>query len=165
MKITDIKTRLLHVPVESALVNQTKSVAYMEVITVEIFTDEGLSGCGYTYTDGFGGHAIKALIDTDIRTLLLQKDPLQVRELSRFLLWELRQAGFAGITVLGAAGVDLALWDLYSQGHRTAHCQHSGPVPGSYSHVCQRSGLDWSTDGGNGGPCPGACQRKGNVRG
>ena len=85
MKITDIKTRLLHVPVESALVNQTKSVAYMEVITVEIFTDEGLSGCGYTYTDGFGGHAIKALIDTDIRTLLLQKDPLQVRELSRFL--------------------------------------------------------------------------------
>ena len=115
MKITDIKTRLLHVPVESALVNQTKSVAYMEVITVEIFTDEGLSGCGYTYTDGFGGHAIKALIDTDIRTLLLQKDPLQVRELSRFLLWELRQAGFAGITVLGAAGGDLALWDLYSQ--------------------------------------------------
>ena len=41
MKITDIKTRLLHVPVESALVNQTKSVAYMEVITVEILRTKG----------------------------------------------------------------------------------------------------------------------------
>ena len=30
MKITGIKTRLLHAPVETALINQTKSVAYME---------------------------------------------------------------------------------------------------------------------------------------
>ncbi len=115
MKITGIKTRLLHAPVETALINQTKSVAYMEIILVEVATDEGITGYGYTYTDGFGGHAIKTLIDTDVTQLLVGKDPLQVKALSKFLLWELRQAGFAGITVLGAAGVDLALWDIFSK--------------------------------------------------
>lgn len=115
MKITNIKTAYLRVPVESALVNCTKSVAYMEVIPVEINTDEGITGYGYTYTDGFGGHAIKTLIDTDIRSLVLGKDPLDVRNVSAFILWELRQAGFAGVTVLGAAAIDLALWDIYSQ--------------------------------------------------
>lgn len=115
MKITGIRTKLLHAPVETALINQTKSVAYMEIIIVEVHTDEGITGYGYTYTDGFGGHAIKALIDTDVSQLLMGKNPLNVRDLSRFLLWELRQAGFAGITVLGAAGVDLALWDIYSK--------------------------------------------------
>lgn len=115
MKITGIRTKLLHAPVETALINQTKSVAYMEIVVIEVHTDEGLVGYGYSYTDGFGGHAIKALIDTDINQLLVGKDPLNVRGISKFLLWELRQAGFAGITVLGAAGVDLALWDIYSK--------------------------------------------------
>lgn len=115
MKITDIRTKLLHTPVETALINQTKSRAYMEIVLVEIETDEGLTGYGYTYTDGFGGHAIKTLIDTDIRALLMGRDPTEVKALSAFLLWELRQAGFAGITVLGAAGIDLALWDIYSK--------------------------------------------------
>lgn len=115
MKITEIKTTYLRIPVESALVNSTKSVAYMEVVPVEINTDEGINGYGYTYTDGFGGHAIKSLIDTDIRSLILEKDPMDVRNISSFLLWELRQAGFAGITVLGVAAIDLALWDIYSQ--------------------------------------------------
>lgn len=114
MKITDIKTQLLRVPVETALVNQTKSQPFMEVVLVTVETDEGFTGHGYSYTDGFGGHGIKAVLDHDIRQLLLGKNPLEVRFLSKFLLWELRQAGFAGITVLAAAGVDLALWDIAS---------------------------------------------------
>ncbi len=115
MRITDIRTKLLHAPVENALINRTKSRAYMEIVLVEVVTDDGPTGYGYTYTDGFGGHAIKTLIDTDIRALIVGKDPTQVKAISAFLLWELRQAGFAGITVLGAAGVDLALWDICSQ--------------------------------------------------
>ncbi|MDL2205909.1 mandelate racemase/muconate lactonizing enzyme family protein [Eubacteriales bacterium OttesenSCG-928-N13] len=115
MKITDIKTRLLHTPVESALLNKTKSRAFMEIILLEIQTDEGITGHGYTYTDGFGGPAIKTLLDTDIRALIVGRDPMDVKAMVAYVLWELRQAGFAGITVLGTAAMDLALWDIYSQ--------------------------------------------------
>lgn len=114
MKITDVRTQLLRVPVETALVNKTKSQPFMEVVLVTVETDEGVTGHGYSYTDGFGGHAIKATLDHDIRALLLGKDPCEVRALSKFLLWELRQAGFAGVTVLAVAGIDLALWDILS---------------------------------------------------
>ncbi len=115
MKITDVKTRLLHTPVETALLNKTKSRAYMEIILVTVETDEGITGHGYTYTDGFGGTAIKTLLDTDIRTLILGRDPMDVKAIVADVLWEIRQAGFAGITVLGVAGMDLALWDIYSK--------------------------------------------------
>ena len=128
MKIVDINTKLLHIPVENALVNQTKSVAYMEVVLVEVLTDEGITGWGYTYTDGFGGHAIKTLIDTDIHHLIVGQDPLDVKAISAFLLWELRQAGFAGITVLGIAGIDLALWDIYSKASGLSVCKLLGQL-------------------------------------
>lgn len=115
MKITDLCTNYMRIPVETALVNKTKSRAFMEVITLKIITDEGLVGYGYSYTDGFGGRAIQTVIETDIRDLIIGKDPMCVKELSRFCLWELRQAGSSGVTVLGVAAMDLALWDIYSQ--------------------------------------------------
>lgn len=126
MKITNIRTKLLHTPVENALINQTKSRAYMEIVLVEIETDAGLTGYGYSYTDGFGGHAIKKLIDTDIRALIIGKDPTNVKAISAFLLWELRQAGSAGITVLGVAGIDLALWDILSKAFGRPVCDILG---------------------------------------
>ncbi|MCI8505313.1 MAG: mandelate racemase/muconate lactonizing enzyme family protein [Lachnospiraceae bacterium] len=144
MKIIDIKTELLHIPVERALLNKTKSRAYMEVIPVKILTDEGICGYGYTYTDGFGGHAVRTLIDTDIKELLLGKNPLEVKRLSAYLLWELRQAGFSGITVLGAAAVDLSLWDIYSKAADLPICsilgQYRDQVP-MYASVAGWSGL------------------------
>jgi len=144
MKIENIWTKLLHIPVENALVNQTKSQPYMEVVLVKIETDEGIDGYGYTYTDGFGGHAIKALIDTDIKTLITGKNPLEIKSISTYLLWELRQAGFAGITVLGAAGIDLALWDIYSKAVNLPFCSIVGKyrdrVP-MYASVAGWAGL------------------------
>lgn len=126
MKIIDVRTKLLHTPVETALINKTKSRAYMEIVLVEIATDEGVTGYGYSYTDGFGGHAIKTLVDTDIRGLIVGKDPRDVKAISSMLLWELRQAGFAGITVLGIAGIDLALWDIASKAAGLPICRMLG---------------------------------------
>lgn len=144
MKIIDVWTKLLNIPVEKALLNQTKSRAYMEVILVQILTDEGVDGYGYAYTDGFGGRAVKTLIDTDIKTLLLGKNPLEVKKLSAYLLWELRQAGFSGITVLGAAGIDLALWDICSKASKLPFCsllgQYRDRIP-MYASVAGWSGL------------------------
>ena len=115
MKITNLSAKLLHIPTETALINKTKSRALMEIVLVTIETDEGISGHGYTYTDGFGGHAIKTLLDTDIRDLVIGRNPIDVKAIVADVLWEIRQAGFAGLTVLGVAGMDLALWDIYSK--------------------------------------------------
>jgi L-alanine-DL-glutamate epimerase-like enolase superfamily enzyme len=115
MKIVNLETQMLRASVETALINKTKTRAYMEIVLVTITTDEGITGHGYTYTDGFGGYAIKAMLDTDIKSLILGRDPMDVKAIVADVLWEIRQAGFAGVTVLAVAGMDLALWDIYSQ--------------------------------------------------
>ena len=58
---------------------------------MKIVTDEGLVGYGYSYTDGFGGRAIQTVIETAFQDLIIGKDPMCVKELSRFCLWELRR--------------------------------------------------------------------------
>ena len=115
MKITKLCTTYLRIPVETALVNITKSRAFMEVILLKVETDQCITGYGYTYTDGFGGRAIQTMLETDIQELVIGYDPTNIKAVVRRVLWELRQAGFAGITVLATAALDFALWDIFSK--------------------------------------------------
>ena len=115
MKITGLSTKYLRIPVESALVNVTKLRAFMEVILLTVETDEGITGYGYSYTDGFGGRAIQTMLETDVRDLVLGNDPTDIKAVIKRVLWELRQAGFAGVTVLATAALDFALWDIKSK--------------------------------------------------
>lgn len=128
MKITGLKTNILRIPVESAVVNVTKLRPYMEVVTLELGTDAGLVGYGYTYTDGFGGRAIRTMLESDIAELVHGLDPTDVKAVVAKVLWETRQAGFSGITVLAAAALDLAMWDIASK----ASGQTIGKMLGSY---------------------------------
>jgi len=115
MRITDLKTTFLVVPLEKALLNVTKTRATLQLILVSVETDQGLTGHGYTYTDGYGGHATKALLDTDILELVRGRDPRDVKAIIASVRWEIRHAGFGGITSLAVAALDLALWDIFSQ--------------------------------------------------
>ena len=115
MKIINIVTNYLRIPVESAVVNITKLRPFMEIVTLQLETDDGVTGYGYTYTDGFGGQAIRAMLETDILDLVKGQDPSNVKAIIAKVLWETRQAGFSGITVLATAALDFALWDIASK--------------------------------------------------
>lgn len=115
MKITNLTTQYLHVPVEAAVVNVTKLRPYMEIVTLKVETDEGVTGYGYTYTDGFGARAIRTMLETDILDLVKGRDPTDIKAIIAKVLWETRQAGYAGVTVLSTAALDLALHDIASK--------------------------------------------------
>ena len=115
MRITNLTTTFLEVPLETALLNVTKTKAILELILVTVETDEELKGHGYTYTDGYGGHAIRTMLETDILELVRGKDPCEVKAIVAETQWKIRQAGFGGVTSLAIAGLDLALWDIFSQ--------------------------------------------------
>ena len=55
------------------------------------------------------------MLDTDILDLVRGKDPRDVKAITANVLWEIRGAGFGGITSLAVAALDLALWDIFSQ--------------------------------------------------
>ena len=64
MRLSSIETRLYHIPLPRVLTDSRHGeMRHFAVVTVQIRTDEGAEGLGYTYTVGkTGGSAILALI-------------------------------------------------------------------------------------------------------
>ncbi|GGS96845.1 mandelate racemase/muconate lactonizing enzyme family protein [Nonomuraea spiralis] len=81
------------------------------VIVCHVTLEDGRTGTGFSWTPQIGAHAVRALLDHDLREALigLPAHP----ELVWDRLWRhLREAGPGGITTIALAGIDLALWDL-----------------------------------------------------
>ena len=115
MKITGVKSAILQVPIHMSKEDVSLSRTDIQVTLVAVETDEGIIGHGYTYSDGYGGPAIKALLDLEIGELALGGNPLDVKSLVAKLYWEFRKIGRGGITSLAVAGFEIALWDIISK--------------------------------------------------
>ena len=83
-----------------------------ETPIVRIWTDDGASGTGYSYTIGTGGSAVVALLRDTMGPWLLGRDPARVEEIWKGLFFH-THANAVGATVsLALAAIDIALWDL-----------------------------------------------------
>jgi L-alanine-DL-glutamate epimerase-like enolase superfamily enzyme len=117
MKITQIETFILHVPVTGAKIeDSTHQVTHWGAPGVIITTDSGL--CGYGYT---GTHAnlpmdrlITNCISETYAPLLIGESPHDVQWLWKKLFHfpPAQWVGRRGITHLALSAVDIALWDL-----------------------------------------------------
>ncbi|MDQ1556900.1 MAG: hypothetical protein QOI02_1902, partial [Actinomycetota bacterium] len=89
-----------------------QSFAKQETIVVDITTDDGLSGTGYAYTIGTGGHSVLALLRHSLLPQLIGQDSRDIEGLWRMLHNSTRATTVGVITSLALAAVDTALWDL-----------------------------------------------------
>ena len=75
MRIKEMHCNLYRIPLPVVLSDATHGeMPDFELITVRILTASGLEGVGYTYTVGAGGRAIRALINHEIRPIVLESD-------------------------------------------------------------------------------------------
>ncbi|MGH2551049.1 MAG: mandelate racemase/muconate lactonizing enzyme family protein [Thermomicrobiales bacterium] len=86
-----------------------------ETIFVELETNEGCRGLGYTYTIGTGGRAILAMLRTDLLDRLIGQDPRQIERIWNDLFWSTHGTAVGAITSLALAAIDTALWDIKCQ--------------------------------------------------
>ncbi|MEU8364405.1 mandelate racemase/muconate lactonizing enzyme family protein [Nonomuraea sp. NPDC048882] len=108
MTIADLRTELRTAPLPRPW---GADVPANHVIVTHVTLADGRTGTGFSWTPQIGAHAVRALLDHDIREALigLPAHPEVVWD----RLWRhLREAGPGGITTVALAGVDLALWDL-----------------------------------------------------
>jgi len=106
--IADLRTELRTVPLPRPW---GADVPATHVIVCSVTLEDGRTGTGFSWTPQIGAHAVRALLDHDLREALigLPAHP----ELVWDRLWRhLREAGPGGITTVALAGIDLALWDL-----------------------------------------------------
>ena len=81
------------------------------VLLVTLTLDDGRSGTGLSWTPQIGAHAVKALLEHDVRDAVIGL-PAHPGVVWDRLSARLSEAGRSGIVPIAMAGVDLALWDL-----------------------------------------------------
>ena len=87
-------------------------------VQVTVQTDEGVTGRGEV---GFGRiqgapTSLGALIEHELRPLILDQDPSFVRALHQAMLRETEYHGSSGLAMFGIAAIDTALWDCLGKG-------------------------------------------------
>lgn len=107
MRVTGMRVRAHRLPLHRAW---DGGVDRNDIVVVEVDTDTGLTGTGFSWTPLIGARSVRALIEDDLRPALVggPAHPARWDELRRHL----REAGTAGITLMALAAVDIALWDL-----------------------------------------------------
>jgi len=111
MKIREVKTNLVRLPLEEPLVGAPPMPTMLrDFVTVEVTTDDGIEGIGITT---FGGKIVKTL-----KTAVEQFGEMMLGEDPRgdipgtYLRGAIHNNGPEGIVSLALAALDLALWDI-----------------------------------------------------
>jgi L-alanine-DL-glutamate epimerase-like enolase superfamily enzyme len=112
MKITTVTTRILRTPADNPLVvglPETKETR--EFVTLELGTDQGLTGVGLTFFGGALTPALRSAVQS-LGELIVGDDPAQVEAIQAKCRRAASHAGPGGIFSLAMAPVDMACWDL-----------------------------------------------------
>ena len=112
MKITRAEAYLCDLAVERPRTDAIQAFIKQETIFVEIETDDGFQGTGYSYTIGTGGRAVLQLLRIDFLHRLIGEDALRIEAIWQKLFWATHGTVVGAITSLALAAVDIALWDL-----------------------------------------------------
>ncbi len=116
MKIVDVATSAHRLPPSVPWEDATNRVQGLEFVVVELTTDTGLTGTGFTYTVDIGGTAIAALADNYLAPLVIGMDPLDYERIWQKLQRQSRRLGL-GVNRLAIAAFDVAVWDLIGKIH------------------------------------------------
>src|ERR687896_1464539 len=110
VKIVKAEAFLCDVEVETIRTDAIQSFAKQETVFVDIETEDGLVGTGYSYTIGTGGTAVLRLLETDLLDNLIGEDARQVEAIWQKLFWATHSTAVGAITNLALAAGGGAPW-------------------------------------------------------
>ena len=160
MKITSFNTRVMRVPAENPLVSGVPvGPGTRDFVTLELETDEGIQGIGYSFIPGMVGNPLFTALKVTVECmceLIIGDDPLPVEAVVDKLK---RQTGTIGPGMFNfaLAGVDMALWDIKGKAFWASRGHPAGRPPRPGAHLRQ-----WPTGQG---PQPGVPGRRGQPPG
>ena len=112
MRITDIRTTRLAVPLSRVFRGGTYEITTRCTVITEVLTDTDISGCTYAGDERTRQREIVHSIAFRLKPLLIGQDPLDIERLWDRMFEETIPHGDRGTMLQAIAAVDLALWDL-----------------------------------------------------
>jgi L-alanine-DL-glutamate epimerase-like enolase superfamily enzyme len=116
MRIVEVRTSAHRLPPSVPWEDATNKVQGLEFVVVELVTDAGLVGTGFTYTVDIGGTSIAALVEDYLAPLVIGMDPLAYEQIWQKLQRQSRRLG-VGVNALAIAAIDVGVWDLLGKIH------------------------------------------------
>lgn len=115
MKITDIKTYSMMIPLkETDPVSAYPNRRRIHII-IEVSTDEGINGYGEAIAYTYG--SISGYIEHQLKPILLGEDPTQVEKLWNKVYHISFGHGINGISIHALSSIEIALWDIIGKKH------------------------------------------------
>jgi L-alanine-DL-glutamate epimerase-like enolase superfamily enzyme len=111
MKIVDLKTHVLSIPLRQDEFPAPWGNGYLDQVVVELITDEGIVGYGEPFALG-APPATAAVIEHLLKPILIGADPAHLAQLHEEMYRSTHTWGRYGITTFAISGVDIALWDI-----------------------------------------------------
>ncbi len=112
MKITRLRTEIVHLPLRMPIVSALGELRSADSVLVFLETDAGLIGEGLLMAINGARLAVLAEMVRSLEPLVLGLDPTLDGSF-RLRAWrELNFFGTQGASAMGIAGIDMALWDL-----------------------------------------------------
>jgi D-arabinonate dehydratase len=103
-------------PFDRMVSSAYRNMSVRDVILVEIFTDEGITGVGFLTGLGVAHQSespiIKYCIDKALRPMIVGQDPFAREHLWKSMFKNTTRFGRKGAMVRAISGVDIALWDI-----------------------------------------------------
>ena len=122
MKITDVKTYILHHDLEHPFQSSNSQFNARRHCLVSVHCDDGTMGWG----ECLGPADITSASVHMMKPLLLGENPLNIEPLWLKLYNQFRDPGQAGVIIQAISGIDIALWDIMGKVYNTPMYQLLG---------------------------------------
>jgi L-alanine-DL-glutamate epimerase-like enolase superfamily enzyme len=137
MKIQDVRTTWLSIPLKPALADSTHRLDRIEWILVDVLTDQGLAGHSCMLTFDYGPELLKGIVDHELRDVAIGMDTQFIGGVWEACWNQVEYVGQTGIAAWGLAAIDIALWDILGKSLGSpvykllGACRDSVPIYGS----------------------------------
>ena len=112
MKISGIRSQIIALPADEPLAGAAENPeGTRPIVTLEIETDEGITGIGVTYFGGALTGTLRSAVD-ELGALIVGDDPFRLEAVVAKLRMAAGSAGPGGVFHLALSALDMALWDI-----------------------------------------------------
>jgi L-alanine-DL-glutamate epimerase-like enolase superfamily enzyme len=111
MRIDDIRTEWLRVPIVPPIADATHILRFIDIIVVEVRAGDHL-GYSYMLSFDYASSLLKGLIDYELKRHVVGQSSDDIRAIYQQNLRDTEYVGAEGLAMWGTSAIDVALWDL-----------------------------------------------------
>lgn len=114
MKIDDIRTEWLRIPISPPIADSTHVLRFLDLILVEVHAG-GASGSSYMLSFDYAPALLKGIVDQELKRHLIGMNADNIHAIYEQNLQITEYIGREGLAMWGTAAIDVALWDLMAR--------------------------------------------------